>query len=483
MRSAAALCGWDQETMMPTNGAEGRARTQEALSRVLHQRLCAPQLGDFLDELEARETDAEQKALLRELRRDRDKALKIPERLAGDLARTSAMAQRAWVESRPKNDTAAFNPWLEKIMSLRREEAESLGYVESPYDALLDTYEPGARASRLEKVLGDLEAELTPMVRALSEKCEELDPRLPTGAYALEAQKNFNRLLLSDMGFSLDSGRLDESAHPFTEGIFPTDVRLTTRYSESDVASALFTTLHEGGHGLYEQGFAPEHYGTPLAEAVSLGIHESQSRLWENQIGRSRSFWEHYFPGFQKAFPERVKGLPLKDFLRAINRVKPSLIRVESDEVTYNLHIALRFRLEKALFEGSLRTSDLEGAWNEAMWKTLGVRVDKAANGYMQDVHWSVGLVGYFPTYSLGNIYAAQFYRQMEKDIPDLDGKIRAADFTPILTWLREKIHRHGRRFSGEELLIQVTGEPADSRYLVEYLRTKYARLYDLTDL
>ncbi len=495
VRSAAALCGWDQETMMPPQGGEGRARALEALSRIVHQRLTAPQLGDYLDEVgnAAANSDTaaggdggippEGAALVRELLRDRNKALKIPERLAGELARTASLAQRAWVEARPRNDSKAYNPWLEKMMALRREEAEHLGYEESPYDAMLDNYEPGARASRLEKVLGDLEVELTPLVRALAEKCEELNPKLPEGPYDLAAQKNLNQRVLKEMGFSLEAGRLDESAHPFTDGVYPSDVRLTTRYSESDVAGALFSTLHEGGHGLYEQGFLPEHFGTPLAEAVSLGIHESQSRLWENQIGRSEAYWQHYFPEFQAAFPDRTQGLALRDFLRAVNRVKPSLIRVEADEVTYNLHIALRFRLEKALFEGKLRASDLEGAWNEAMLKTLGVKVDKPANGYMQDVHWSLGLVGYFPTYSLGNIYAAQFFRQMEKDIPDLTGKIRKAEFAPLLAWLRENIHRHGRAFSGDELLHRITGEPADSRHLVKYLREKYARLYDLPGL
>lgn len=484
LRSAAGVLSWDQETYMPPKGGEGRARTMAALSRVLHQRFSDPRFADLLAAAEADPAlGEERRALVRELKRDRERAVKVPEALAAEIAGTVSLAQRVWAEARPKNDTAAFNPWLEKVIALRRREAECYGYEESPYDALLEGYEPGARAARLKTLLHDLKAKLVPLLNRI------LEARAASGAadrnpldgleFPVAAQRIFNQQVLADMGFDLEAGRLDESAHPFTEGVFPQDVRLTTRYSPRDLLSALFSTLHEGGHGLYEQGFRAEYYGTPLAEAVSLGVHESQSRLWENQVGRSRDFWTHYYPTLRTAFPA-LASLELGAFLKAVNRVDRSLIRVESDEVTYNLHIVLRFELELALFGGELEARGLEAAWNEGMQRNLGVTSPDAARGYMQDVHWSCGLLGYFPTYTLGNLRSAQFFSAARRDLPGLSADIRQGRFAPLKTWLNEKVHAPGRAYAGDDLMRRVTGEPTSAAPFLAYLENKYGELYNL---
>ncbi len=478
LRAAVGVLSWDQETYMPPKGGEGRARSLASLARVMHQRFSDPRLAEAL---EAAATAAglseEERAVVRELRRDRDKAVKIPEALAAEIAETVSLSQRVWAEARPKNDTRAFNPWLAKVIALRRKEAECLGYAETPYDALLENYEPGARTSYLRGLLTDLKAQLVPLLgRIRTAQGDAADP-LAGKVFPLEGQRAFNQTILAAMGFDLEAGRLDESAHPFTEGTHPEDVRLTTRYSESDLMSALFSTLHEGGHGLYEQGFQSEFFGTPMAEAVSLGLHESQSRLWENQVGRSRDFWSRYYPDLQKVFPGPLGALGLDGFLRAINRVQPSLIRVEADEVTYNLHIVLRFELETALFGGELEPEGLETAWNEGMRRNLGIAPSAPSQGYMQDVHWSCGLLGYFPTYTLGNLRAAQLFDAARAALPGIPADIRAGSFGGLKGWLNREVHRHGRRYDGDALMEKVTGRKTETKPFMDYLETKYGEL------
>jgi carboxypeptidase Taq len=477
LRSALGVLSWDQETYMPPKGGEGRSRTMAALSRVMHQRFSDPRLGDLLEGAAAQPgLHTAQQALVRELKRDRDRTIKVPEALAAEIAGTVSLAQRVWAEARPKNDTAAFNPWLKKVIGLRRQEAECYGYEETPYDALIEGYEPGARASQLRVLLSDLKAELVPLLDKILGARQDVNP-LDGVDFPVAKQKIFNMQVLADMGFDLEAGRLDESAHPFTEGSHPLDVRLTTRYSARDPLSAIFSTLHEGGHGLYEQGFRPEHHGTPLAEAVSLGVHESQSRLWENQVGRSRDFWSHYYPALGVAFPA-LADLDLDGFLRAVNRVDRSLIRVEADEVTYNLHIVLRFELELALFSGQMEARDLEAAWNEGMQRNLGVTPPDAARGYMQDVHWGAGLLGYFPTYTLGNLRSAQFFAAARRALPNLSQDIRQGRFGTLKTWLNDNVHAPGRQFSGDELMEKVTGEKTSAKPFLDYLKNKYSELY-----
>lgn len=508
--SASALLGWDQETFMPKKGGEGRAETLASLRKILQEKYTDAAFGDWLEEAAAEGSGpassaagsaaapnsdpgipsgfsaADRNAILRELKRDRHQALKIPPRLTLELSRQASLTQQAWAEARPKNDTAAFLPLLGNLVTLLREQAECLGYAESPYDALLDQYEPGMKASTLEPLFAGLRQELVPLVEELTDQAA----RAPSGSgpspgggraprsFALpplsqDLQKKLGLELLQAIGFDLEAGRLDESAHPFTEALHARDVRLTSRYNEADPLTSLFTALHEGGHGLYEQGFEARYFGTPLAQAVSLGMHESQSRLWENLVGRSRPFWESRLPRLGKLSPAYA-ALPFEDFLAQVNRVEKSLIRVEADEVTYNLHVLLRFEIEKALLEGHLQVSDLEGAWNEKMKRYLGLVPDSPANGFMQDVHWSAGLLGYFPTYTLGNLYSAQLFAAAGRTLPDLDALLRSDDLTPLRDWLGDKVHRHGRRYGAEELLERATGEKPSARYFIDYLKAKY---------
>ena len=482
LRQATGLLAWDQETYMPHKGGEGRARAMAALSRVSHQRFSDPRLRDLLEACaQDPSLGPEERALVRELKRDRDRTVKVPEALAAEIAETISLAQRAWAEARPKDDTAAFNPWLEKVIALRRKEAECLGYEGTPYNALIENYEPGARAGELKALLQGLKADLVPLLGKILDKTRGEKNPLEGKSFPIAAQKIFNQRVLADMGFDLEAGRLDESAHPFTEGLHPRDVRLTTRYSETDPLSAVFSTLHEGGHGMYEQGFPERYFGTPLGEAQGLGIHESQSRLWENQVGRSRDFWTRYYPILSEQFPTQLADVSLDAFLRAINRVEPSFIRVEADEVTYNLHIVLRFELELALFNGELEAKGLEAAWNEGMRRNLGLVPPRPSVGYMQDVHWSCGLLGYFPTYTLGNLRAAQLFDAARRDLPGLSADVREARVGGLKAWLGEKVYRHGRRFSGDELMEQGTGARTSTGPFLAYLRTKYSDLLGAT--
>jgi carboxypeptidase Taq len=480
LRSAVGVLSWDQETYMPPKGGEGRARALASLARVMHQRFSDPRLAEALAAAEAAPLTEDERVVVRELKRDRDKAVKLPEALAAEIAETLSLSQRAWAEARPKNDTAAFNPWLAKVIELRRREAECLGYAETPYDALLENYEPGARTAYLRTLLADLKSKLVPLLGRIREAQGDLPDPFAGKAFPLAGQRAFNQKVLAAMEFDLEAGRLDESAHPFTEGTHPEDVRLTTRYSEHDLMSALFSTLHEGGHGLYEQGFDPQWFGTPMAEAVSLGVHESQSRLWENQVGRSRDFWTRWYPELQGTFPAQLSGLPIDGFLKAINRVQPSFIRVEADEVTYNLHIVLRFELETALFGGELKPADLEAAWNEGMRRNLGVTPPEPRVGYLQDVHWSCGLLGYFPTYTLGNLRAAQLFDAARRALPGLPDAIRAGRYGELKAWLARNVYRHGRRYDGDSLMEKVTGGKTAAGPFLAYLEDKYRGLYGI---
>jgi carboxypeptidase Taq len=477
LRSAGSLLGWDQETMMPIKGGETRARSLSAISRVLHQRVTDTAFGDLLAAAETNvELSATQQACLKALRRDRDKAVKIPEQLAADLALTSSLSQQAWVDCRANNDAAAFLPWLNKLMALKRREIECLGPVAHPYDALLDQYEPGATVASIRPVLESLGKQTTELLPAILDKQGSYEPATPWGQmrFALPAQQAMNENVLTAMGFDLQAGRLDASAHPFTESLGARDVRLTTRYREDDIQNALYSTLHEGGHGLYEQGFSAEHALTPLAEAVSLGIHESQSRLWENAIGRSLPFWRWLTPRMRQHFTDLPSTCTPEALWQRANRVSRSFIRVEADEVSYNLHIVLRFRLEEALFSGQLQVQNLEAAWNDGMHELLGITPAKASQGFLQDVHWSCGLFGYFPTYTLGNLVAAQLLEALRRDFTDLDMRIEKGDFAPIREWLRRQVHGHGRSLTPEQIVMQATGEALSSAPFLRYVKTKY---------
>jgi len=485
LRGVDALLGWDERCMLPPAAGPYRAEQMTLLSGLLHRRMTDADYGRRLADLATSELAADPHsdtgANIRRLQRIYDKKVRLPQSLVEELTRATVLGQQAWVEARQKNDFPAFRPFLEKIFQLKRDEAAALGYTGSPYDPLLDDYEPEATAAAVQPILAGLRDALVPLVGAIAQSGRRPKIEILSRRFPVDAQESFGREAAARIGFDFQRGRLDVTAHPFCTTLGPHDCRITTRYNANHFNGAFFGILHEAGHGLYEQGLVSQHYGLPLGEAVSLGIHESQSRLWENFVGRSRLFWTHLFPEAQRRFPEALGDVTLDEFYFAINSVQPSLIRVEADEATYNLHILIRFELELAVLRGDLAVGDLPGAWNAAYRKYLGLEPPTAADGVLQDVHWSAGLIGYFPTYSLGNLCAAQFFAQAQRETSELLGGFAQGEFGPLLNWLREKIHRQGQRYSAAELIQRVTGQPLSHEPLIHYLKAKLEPLYGLT--
>jgi carboxypeptidase Taq len=480
--SCASVLAWDERTYMPRKGSAHRAEQMALLARMTHEMLTAPEIGRLLAEAEGsplvRDKESVPAVNVREIRRSYDRAVKLPKELVEELARVTTRAQQIWQEARQANDFAAFQPWLEKIVHLKRQEAAAIGYKEAPYDALLDEYEPGATAAEITSVFAELRKDLVPLVGAIMASGRRPPLEILERDYPVDRQQRFGHDAAAAIGFDFEAGRLDVTTHPFCSGMGPGDCRITTRYNPRRFNDAFFGILHEAGHGIYDQGLDPEHFGTPMGSATSLGIHESQSRLWENQVGRSRPFWEHFFPQTQRTFPEALQGVKLDEFVFAINDVQPSYIRVEADEATYNMHIILRFELEQALISGDLKPADVPSAWNEKFARSFSLTPPTAALGCLQDIHWSMGGIGYFPTYTLGNLYAAQFMEQARQDLGDLDADFRRGEFGRLKGWLNEKIHRPGQRYRAAELCRRVTGKPLSHRPLLSYLRTKYGPLY-----
>jgi carboxypeptidase Taq len=479
--SCAEVLGWDEQTYMPPRGSAHRAEQMALLARLTHDLLTAPALGELLGQAEAAApADEVARANLREIRRAHDRAVKLPADLVAELARTATRAQQVWRDARKANDFAAFAPWLEKIVALKRQEAQAVGYKGVPYDALLDEYEPGATTADITQLFARLRGDLTPLIGAIVASGKHPKREILEREYPVERQRVFGEAAAAAIGFDFTAGRLDVAVHPFCSGTGPGDCRLTTRYNLRHFNDSFFGVLHEAGHGIYEQGLMAEHFGTPAGSAASLGIHESQSRLWENQVGRGRPFWEHFFPRAKQTFVEALHDVALEDFLFAINDVRPSFIRVEADEATYNLHIILRFELEQALVNGDLPVKDVPAAWNEKFQQSFGMTPATFALGCLQDVHWSSGGIGYFPTYTLGNLYAAQFMERARQDMPGLEDDFRRGDFGRLKGWLNEKVHRPGQVYRAQELCRSVTGAALDHRPLVAYLRLKYAPLYGI---
>ena len=476
---AQGLLSWDQEVCMPPRGAAGRARAMGTLAGVHHDRHTAPELVELVEALSEADLEGDRAVNVREMKRSQQRALRIPKALIVELTQTESLSHEAWVEARKTDDFPTFRPWLEKVFELKRQVAEAVGYTGSIYNALFDEYEPYARVEEVGPVLADLRQRLVPLVGGILESRSATDGLL-TRPFDVTAQESFGRRVMTDLGFDLEAGRLDVAVHPFCSGTSPSDVRLTTRYSADLMQTSLFGIIHETGHGLYEQGL-PDAEGMPVGGAISLGIHESQSRMWENMVGRSREYWEHYLPTLAEHFPEQLAGVEVDRIYAAVNRVEASLIRVEADEVTYNLHILLRFELEKALIEGDLAVKDLPGAFADRMETYVGIRPDNDADGVLQDIHWSVGLIGYFATYTLGNLYAAQFYRKASVDLENLPAQIAAGNLSGLLGWLREHIHSVGQRRTAAELVQDVPGEPLCVDYLMEYLEGKFKPLYGLS--
>ncbi len=484
--SAEALLDWDQEVLMPKRAAEYRAAQTAFLAGLAHEKLTGDGFGDLLAAVE-READADPlvSANVRELRRDFDRSVKVPTWLVQEIARTTTLAKQTWQTARKNSDFASFAPTLEKVLDLKRQMADHIGWKTEPYDALMDEYEPGAKSADVQALFDELRKELVPLVRDIAAAPRQPDLSILSRVCPQPAQAAFGRRVAEAIGFEFDAGRLDVSTHPFCSGTCPNDVRLTTRYDEKYLPMSLFGVLHEAGHGLYEQGLEMANVGTPMGKAVSLGIHESQSRMWENMVGRSREFWQHFLPALLQQFPALAGaggGSPvtLDAWVFAINAVRPSLIRVEADEVTYGLHIMLRFDLERRMIAGKLAVRDVPAAWNDGMKALLGIAPPDDAQGCLQDIHWSMGSFGYFPTYQLGNLYAAQLFAAARRALPDLPQKIAGGEFRTLREWLRTNIHRHGKRHRATELLRQVTGQAPTVRPYMDYLNGKFRPLYGL---
>jgi carboxypeptidase Taq len=484
LTSVESLLSWDERTKMPDAGGEYRAEQMTLLAGLVHERRTDPRIGDWLSELHdsplAADPHSVSGATIRELKRQYEKRVKLPQALVEELTRTSVLGQQAWVPARANNDFKSFRPLLEKTFQLKREQAQALGYPDRPYDALLDDFEPGALTVEVARVLADLRERLVPLVAAIADSNRQPDIDLLARHYPLDAQERFARAAAAQVGFEFERGRLDVTAHPFCTGLGPHDCRITTRYDERHFPGAFFGTLHEAGHGIYDQGLVPDQFGLPPGDAISLGIHESQSRMWENLVGRSRAFWDYFYPQAQATFPEALGDVPLGDFYFAVNDVRPSLIRVEADEATYNLHILIRFELEQALLDDQLRVAELPGAWNEKHRHYLGITPPNDSEGVLQDIHWSAGLVGYFPTYSLGNLYGAQFFAKADRDLGGLHRQFARGEFKPLREWLREQIHQYGSRYTAPQLIERVTGQPLSHEFLMDHLHGKFGGLYGL---
>ncbi len=478
LNHSAALLEWDQETYMPEGAAAGRAQQIATLRQLAHDMLTDDAIRRLLDDLEGTfEEDSLEHDLIRITRKDFDRATKIPSDLVARMATAAAMSRLAWKTARETNDYPTFAPHLSEILDLTLEQAEALGYDECAYDALLDQYEPGMRTSEVTSVFDDLREQLVPIVHQLS-SIPGPDVAFLHAHYPHQAQWEFGESVIRDFGYDFRTGRQDLSTHPFTTTFSISDVRLTTRIDEQFFNPGFFGTLHEAGHGMYEQGVALDLERTPLADGTSLGMHESQSRLWENLIGRSELFWNHYFPKAQAAFPQALGQISSRDFYRGINRVAPSLVRVEADEVTYNLHIMIRFELECALIDGSVTVDQLPEAWNDRMESFLGIRPRRDTEGVLQDIHWSLGAIGYFPTYTLGNLMSSQLFDQARTDIPAFDEKLASGSFGDLLSWLRVNVHRHGRRKSASCILKDATGAGLSVFPWIQYIHSKYDNLY-----
>ncbi len=474
---AGALLSWDEETYLPEKGQAYRAEQKAFLSGWSHERFVDPEVGRWLTicSEEGSALSFDQQVNVREWQKDYHRATVLTKKMVEEFEQARSETHHLWVESRRLSDFKKFAPGLKRLVDLSLQRAEAWGYEESPYDALLEEYEPGIRVRELVALFKDLRERLAPLIPMAVEKSRAAGFKFPEFDYSLSDQQTLNRWVAEQIGFDFKAGRIDTTVHPFCSGIAPGDCRLTTRYAKDQFLTSLYGVMHEAGHGMYEQGLKDEGFSTPIGQALSLGIHESQSRFWENHIGRSRPFWEFLYPKVMELFPQ-LRGVTLDQLLRWVNRVEPSYIRVEADPVTYDLHIVLRFEIEQRLFSGEIAVEEVPTYWNESFEKMMGLKVEREDQGALQDVHWSWGLFGYFPTYTLGNLNAAQIYQTMEREIGPLDSKIRAGEFQSILKWLQEKIHHQGKRLHPTELIKQVTGKPVDALAHIDYLTRKFGR-------
>ena len=480
VHAAINLLEWDQEVNMPPKAAEGRGQQLATLSAIHHRMFTNPEIGDMLHALSGDSLEGDDALLVSETLYDYEKETKLPESLVQDLAKHQSKAFGSWVKAREASDFSIFKDDLQTMVDLLKKNPDLLGYEDSPYDALLGEYERGMTTAKLREVFSTLAVEQSKILAQIMDSPNQPDDSWTNRSWDENTQLAFTLRVLEDMGYDFEAGRQDKSVHPFSIDFGMYDVRVTTRVSDRELFSALTGSVHEGGHALYEQGFRPEDARTTLGQAISLGIHESQSRMWENIIGRSRRFWDYYAPIMRDHFTGQMNQVTAEDFYRAVNKVEPSYIRVEADECTYNLHVILRFEIEADIIEGKLDVADVPDVWNAKFKDYLGIEVTDDAQGCLQDVHWSHGLMGYFPTYALGNLYASQMFDVIERDIPNLWDEIGQGNFSPLLEWLREHVHRVGRRRLASQLIEDISGRPLEAKPFLDYLRRKYGELYQL---
>lgn len=480
LNSAMALLSWDQEIYMPKKGASVRAEQFSTLSAMIHELATDTNFENLVEHLLAKSSFG-----FKEKRNLEESLLSIKEskKLPADFIKRAAIARskafQSWEEARSKERFQVFVPDLKEIVALEREKAELLGYESHPYDALLNIFERNLKVKDLEKIFSSVKKEIVPLVQKIAES-NQVDDSFLHQHFDKDAQWEFSLELLKEMQYDFDAGRQDLSTHPFTINFNPNDVRVTTRVNENDLAEVIWSTIHEGGHALYEQGLPVEHYGLPCGEYVSLGIHESQSRIWENNIGRAIHWWEYLYPKLQAKFPKQLGDVTLEQFYKAINKVQPSLIRTSADELTYHVHVLIRYEIEKALMEKEIEVEDLEEVWNLKYKEYLGVEPSKPSEGVLQDIHWSHGSLGYFPTYSLGSFYAAQFYHAAQKEIPTLENDLKKGNVSNFLNSMRKHIHQHGKLYSAKQLCEKFTGDDLSIAYFVKYAKRKYTDIYDL---
>lgn len=480
---AVAVLEWDQQTNMPPGAGEERSYQIGTLMGLFHQKLTSEEIGKLLEVLKPYasqlDPDSDEARLVAITAREYDKRTRVPSTFVAEFAQLTASAYQVWAEAKPANDFAKFQPYLERIVEKRREYAGFFAPYEHVYDPLLDEFERGMKTSEVQAIFDALRPQQVALVQAIASR-PQVDDSFLHLHYDPQKQWNFGVEVITRMGYDWDHGRLDKAPHPFTQTLGFDDVRITTRVIPDYLASALFSNIHEMGHAMYELGISPDLKRTLLADGASLALHESQSRMWENLVGRSRPFWEHFYPRLQECFPSQLGNVDLETFYKGINKVQPSLIRTEADEATYNLHIMLRMELEIAMMEGRLEVKDLPEAWNSRMQEYLGITPPNVAQGVLQDVHWSSGHLGYFPTYALGNLISAQLWECVLRDHPNLEEEIRQGEFGTLLSWLREKIHRHGAKFMPQELVKRVTGSGIDPAAYMRYLNRKYGEIYGL---
>ena len=481
LRYASAVLQWDQETYMPPAGAATRARQVATLTELAHAKFVSAEISDLLEQLGAGDgLQEDEKHNLRLIKEDVTKSRKLPGSFVRQMSETISRSFNQWMSARKENNFSLFAAPLAEVVELKKQEADLLGYEGHRYNALLNDYEKGATVTMLDAAFSQLKQPLRELIDRIG-KAPQVDDSFLHKNYPKQEQWDYGMNLLKEMNYDLEAGRQDIAEHPFSINFSARDVRITTRVDEHDLGNMVWSTIHELGHALYEQGLPETQYGLPLGEAASLSIHESQSRMWENNVARGLSFWKHQYPRLQQAFPQQLAGVDLPHFYKGINQVKPSFIRTEADELTYHFHVMIRYELEKELIGGTLAVKDIPAFWNEQYKNWLGVIVENDRSGCLQDVHWSHGSFGYFPTYSLGSLYAAQFYRKAAQDMPQLEAQLAQGNTLPLLEWLRTNIHRHGRKYTSNELCTLVTGEPLNSAHFMDYVTRKYESIYLLT--